>query len=153
MERIITVMYIYGHNNDVHHRYIWALISGVGIFFLGCGVSMYHGIMQIMHPAPIESLPVALGGYITLITQSNSSHITSHITHITLITHRTSHSSLHIITTSHTHHTSHSTHSSHITIHHTSHIVMHHTSQSNSSHIVIHHTSHSNSLFPSHPPP
>ncbi len=24
-------------------RYVWALISAVGIFFLGCGVSIYHG--------------------------------------------------------------------------------------------------------------
>eukprot|EP00960_Hanusia_phi_P018649 550107-Hanusia_phi.AAC.2 len=24
-------------------RYVWSLISGVGIFFLGCGVSVYHG--------------------------------------------------------------------------------------------------------------
>jgi len=30
-------------------RYIWALISAVGIFFLGCGVSMYHGIETLIH--------------------------------------------------------------------------------------------------------
>lgn len=30
-------------------RYIWALISAVGIFFLGCGVTMYHGIESLLH--------------------------------------------------------------------------------------------------------
>jgi zinc transporter 9 len=30
-------------------RYIWALISAVGIFFLGCGVTMYHGIETLIH--------------------------------------------------------------------------------------------------------
>lgn len=29
-------------------RYFWALISAVGIFFLGCGVTVYHGIHVIM---------------------------------------------------------------------------------------------------------
>ena len=30
-------------------RYIWALISAVGIFFLGCGVTMYHAIESLIH--------------------------------------------------------------------------------------------------------
>ena len=29
-------------------RYVWALISAVGIFFLGCGVTVYHGIHSLM---------------------------------------------------------------------------------------------------------
>lgn len=29
-------------------RYFWALISAVGIFFLGCGVTVYHGIHTII---------------------------------------------------------------------------------------------------------
>ena len=33
----------YGYGNE---KYVWALISGVGIFFLGCGVSVYHGILS-----------------------------------------------------------------------------------------------------------
>jgi zinc transporter 9 len=36
-------------------QYIWALISAVGIFFLGCGVTVYHGIDGLIHP------PEALG--------------------------------------------------------------------------------------------
>jgi zinc transporter 9 len=29
--------------------FIWALISAVGMFFLGCGVSLAHGIQSVMH--------------------------------------------------------------------------------------------------------
>lgn len=36
-------------------RYIASLISGVGIFMMGSGLSWYHGIMGLMHPQPIES--------------------------------------------------------------------------------------------------
>ena len=40
----------YGYGAE---RYFWALISAVGIFFLGCGVTVYHGIHAIIdgHPA------------------------------------------------------------------------------------------------------
>ena len=41
--------------------FIWALISAVGIFFLGCGVTVYHGIHALLHPGPIELSYVALG--------------------------------------------------------------------------------------------
>eukprot|EP00795_Rhopilema_esculentum_P000261 gene261-9909_t len=40
-------------------RYAYSLISGVGIFFLGCGFSVYHGISVILHPTQLTSLPVA----------------------------------------------------------------------------------------------
>lgn len=29
-------------------RYVWALISAVGIFFLGCGVTIYHGVASLI---------------------------------------------------------------------------------------------------------
>jgi len=32
-------------------RFVWALISAVGIFFLGCGVTIYHGIHSLMDPS------------------------------------------------------------------------------------------------------
>ncbi|KAJ3394002.1 hypothetical protein HDU84_000501 [Entophlyctis sp. JEL0112] len=45
---------------DVNHPYgfssektAWALVSGVGIFFLGGGVSMYHGLMGLLNPHTI----------------------------------------------------------------------------------------------------
>ncbi|KAF6132938.1 solute carrier family 30 member 9 [Phyllostomus discolor] len=43
----------YGFSNM---RYIASLISGVGIFMLGAGLSWYHGIMGLLNPQPMESL-------------------------------------------------------------------------------------------------
>ncbi|XP_023558538.1 zinc transporter 9 [Octodon degus] len=43
----------YGFSNM---RYISSLISGVGIFMMGAGLSWYHGIMGLLHPEPMESL-------------------------------------------------------------------------------------------------
>uniref|UniRef100_A0AAQ4QYV4 Proton-coupled zinc antiporter SLC30A9, mitochondrial n=1 Tax=Gasterosteus aculeatus aculeatus TaxID=481459 RepID=A0AAQ4QYV4_GASAC len=43
----------YGFTNM---RYIASLISGVGIFMMGAGLSWYHGIMGLLHPGPVESL-------------------------------------------------------------------------------------------------
>jgi zinc transporter 9 len=39
-------------------RYVYSLISGVGIFFLGSGVSVYHGISDIFSPPVLASLPL-----------------------------------------------------------------------------------------------
>jgi zinc transporter 9 len=41
-------------------RAVWALMSAVGIFFLGCGVTLYHGVHTLLHPRPLEDLRVAL---------------------------------------------------------------------------------------------
>lgn len=51
----------YGFSNM---RYIASLISGVGIFMMGAGLSWYHGIMGLLHPQPIESLLWVSGGLI-----------------------------------------------------------------------------------------
>lgn len=45
-------MHPYGFSAE---RYAWALVSGVGIFFLGCGMSIYHGISGIMNPSEISN--------------------------------------------------------------------------------------------------
>ncbi|XP_057294314.1 proton-coupled zinc antiporter SLC30A9, mitochondrial-like [Hydractinia symbiolongicarpus] len=42
-------------------RYIYSLISGCGIFFLGCGFSVYHGISELFTPTNLESLYTAYG--------------------------------------------------------------------------------------------
>lgn len=42
-------------------RFVWALISAVGIFFLGCGVTVYHGVHSLFHPAPLSNLSWAIG--------------------------------------------------------------------------------------------
>jgi len=43
----------YGYMNM---RYVSSLISGVGIFCVGSGLSIYHGIEGIIHPQPIGDL-------------------------------------------------------------------------------------------------
>lgn len=34
-------------------RFFWALISACGIFFVGAGVTIYHGISSLLHPEPV----------------------------------------------------------------------------------------------------
>jgi zinc transporter 9 len=45
--------YQYGYGRE---RFVWSLVSAVGIFFLGCGVSIYHGIQSLMDPKPTSGL-------------------------------------------------------------------------------------------------
>lgn len=42
-----TDRYNFGYGKE---RFLWALISAAGIFFLGCGVSVTHGIHDLMDP-------------------------------------------------------------------------------------------------------
>ena len=51
-------IYEYGYQSE---RYVWALISAVGIFFLGCGVTVYHGIESLLHPKELKDLGWAIG--------------------------------------------------------------------------------------------
>ncbi len=37
-------------------RHVWALMSAVGIFFLGAGVTVYHGVQSLLHPHPVGEL-------------------------------------------------------------------------------------------------
>lgn len=41
----------YGYSNM---RYVSSLISGVGIFCVGTGLSFYHGITGLLNPTPLE---------------------------------------------------------------------------------------------------
>lgn len=41
----------YGYSNM---KYVASLISGVGIFCVGTGLSFYHGISGLLHPVPME---------------------------------------------------------------------------------------------------
>jgi zinc transporter 9 len=40
--------------------FVWSLISGVGIFCLGAGVSVVHGFHGLVDPAPVEQLWASL---------------------------------------------------------------------------------------------
>ena len=48
----------YGYTNM---QYVSSLISGVGIFCMGAGLSVYHGIGGLLHHQGLESLPIAIG--------------------------------------------------------------------------------------------
>lgn len=41
----------YGYGKE---RFIWALISACGIFFIGCGVTVYHGVQSLIHEPEIH---------------------------------------------------------------------------------------------------
>jgi len=41
----------YGYGKE---RFIWALISACGIFFIGCGVTVYHGVMSLFSEPEIH---------------------------------------------------------------------------------------------------
>ncbi|MCA9664429.1 MAG: cation diffusion facilitator family transporter [Myxococcales bacterium] len=48
-----TQAHPYGYQPD---RFIWAMISAVGVFFIGCGVTLYHGIDALIHPVAVTHL-------------------------------------------------------------------------------------------------
>ena len=51
---ITVILFSYGFSRA---RYIYALISGVGIFLLGAGVTVYHGVMSLLYPPVLAFLP------------------------------------------------------------------------------------------------
>jgi solute carrier family 30 (zinc transporter), member 9 len=43
-------------------RFYWALVSAVSVFFLGCGVTLYHGITSVLHPEEVQAFtPLVIG--------------------------------------------------------------------------------------------
>ncbi|MEN2499074.1 MAG: hypothetical protein MHMPM18_003318, partial [Marteilia pararefringens] len=55
--RLPTVSHPYGYTNMKH---ISSLMSGVAIFCLGSGLSLYHGITSLLNPSTIENFTVLL---------------------------------------------------------------------------------------------
>lgn len=47
----------YGYRREL---FVWSLISGVGIFCLGAGVSVVHGLHGLVSPQPVEELWASL---------------------------------------------------------------------------------------------
>ncbi|MFH1131711.1 MAG: cation diffusion facilitator family transporter [Pseudomonadota bacterium] len=45
--------YPYGYDRE---RFVWAIISAVGIFFLGAGVTAYHGVASLFNPPTITNV-------------------------------------------------------------------------------------------------
>lgn len=50
-ERSADKMFHYGYGAD---RFLFALLAAAGIFVLGCGVTVYHGIMSLVHPPDLH---------------------------------------------------------------------------------------------------
>jgi zinc transporter 9 len=62
----------YGYGAD---RYVFALMSAMGIFILGCGVTIYHGVHSLFHPPELTfswiayavlGAAVVIDGYVLL---------------------------------------------------------------------------------------
>lgn len=50
-ERPADAMFHYGYGAE---RFFFALLSAMGIFVLGCGVTVYHGVRHLLHPAKLQ---------------------------------------------------------------------------------------------------
>ena len=57
-EREPTPEHPYGYGREA---FLFALISAVGIFWFGCGVTLYHGISGLLHPHEVEAPQLAMG--------------------------------------------------------------------------------------------
>ena len=43
-------------------KFFWALVSAVSVFFIGCGINIYHGIHALLARAPVEPFtPLIIG--------------------------------------------------------------------------------------------
>jgi zinc transporter 9 len=43
-------------------KFFWALVSAVSVFFIGCGINVYHGIHALLEPVAVEPFtPLVLG--------------------------------------------------------------------------------------------
>ena len=60
-ERPADKLFHYGYGAD---RYLYSLLSAVGIFVLGCGVTVYHGVHDLLEPPELEVswIPFAILG-------------------------------------------------------------------------------------------
>lgn len=49
----------FGHGQE---KFFWALVSAVSVFFIGCGLNLYHGVHALISPSVIEPFtPLVLG--------------------------------------------------------------------------------------------
>lgn len=42
-------------------RYVWSLLAAAGVFFVGCGATVWHGMMKLVDPPELGQLPLAFG--------------------------------------------------------------------------------------------
>jgi solute carrier family 30 (zinc transporter), member 9 len=54
------LLHPFGHAQE---KFFWALVSAVSVFFVGCGINVYHGVDAFLHPgavAPFGPLVLSL---------------------------------------------------------------------------------------------
>jgi len=56
--RTATADHPYGYSKDV---FVWSLIAGVGIFCLGGGLSLMHGVQALVSPGELQHLEAGVG--------------------------------------------------------------------------------------------
>ena len=45
-------------------KYFWSLVSAVSVFFVGCGINLYHGIHALVRPAGVQPISLFVVGLI-----------------------------------------------------------------------------------------
>jgi len=45
-------------------KYFWSLVSAVSVFFVGCGINLYHGIHALVRPAGVQPFSLFVVGLI-----------------------------------------------------------------------------------------
>jgi len=54
-----TEAHPFGHGQE---KFFWALVSAVSVFFIGCGINLYHGFEALLYPAPSGAFsPLVIG--------------------------------------------------------------------------------------------
>src|SRR5215210_1632601 len=46
-ERVADDRFHYGYGGE---RFVFGMLSAAGIFFIGCGITIYHGVSGLMNP-------------------------------------------------------------------------------------------------------
>lgn len=78
-EKETSNVYHYGHSQE---RFFWNLVSAMGIFVLGCGVTVYHGIHDLLIATPrshagIEQVIIEIILFISLFLEGFSFYVAS----------------------------------------------------------------------------
>ena len=54
-----TEAHPFGHGQE---KFFWALVSAVSVFFIGCGINLYHGFEALLYPTPSGAFsPLVIG--------------------------------------------------------------------------------------------
>ena len=56
-ERPADAMFPYGYGRD---RYFFSLMSAVGVFVLGCGITLYHGVHMLLEPTLVTDITIPI---------------------------------------------------------------------------------------------